>query len=254
MERWLLLRGLTRAAWHWQELPASLERRLGVEVVTLDLPGVGTERTRRAPWHLGRTVDDLRARWLALAPGGTWRVLGVSMGGMAALSWCASHPADFAAAVVVNTSARDLGLPWERFAFAGLPRVASALASTDPAHRERTVLALTVNDAARREAALTSFAEHARRAPVARRTFLAQMVAAGRFRAPARVEVPVLVLASTHDRLVSVSCSRRLAARLGAPLHEHPTAGHDLAFDDPAWLVARVAEWARGAAGITAAR
>lgn len=244
MARWLLLRGLTRAAWHWQELPALLSARLGVDVVTLDLPGVGSELARPAPWQLGRTVDDLRARWLTQSRGdGPWRVLGVSMGGMAALAWCAAHPGDFTGAVVVNTSARNLGRPWERFSFAVLHEVARALASSDPLTRERAILDLTVNDAARRGAALASFAEHARRSPVARRTFLAQMIAAGSFAAPRRLTVPVLVLASTNDRLVSVNCSRRLAARLGSPLHEHPWAGHDLAFDDPSWLVERVAGW-----------
>ena len=54
--------------------------------------------------------------------------------------------------------------------------------------------------------------------------------------------MPLTVLASNGDRLCSPIASRRLAARLGAPLHVHPTAGHDLPLDDPDWVIARMCE------------
>jgi pimeloyl-ACP methyl ester carboxylesterase len=207
---------------------------------------VGTEHQRRSPASLGAIVEDVRRRWLAHRGEGSWSILGVSMGGMAAMAWCERWPNELARVVLVNTSAANLGRPFERFSFAALPRVARALASSDAEVRERVVLELCSRVPHLREQHLARFLEPARRMPVRRHTFVAQLVAAARYRAPRSLAVPALILASTRDELVSVECSRRLAARLGAGCLEHPWAGHDLLLDDPAWALARIEEWVRG--------
>ena len=79
------------------------------------------------------------------------------------------------------------------------------------------------------------------------RNALRQAFAAARYRGPAgRVETPLLLLASRGDRLVDVACSRAMAATFGWPLREHASAGHDIALDDPGWVVSRIVEWSRG--------
>ena len=73
---------------------------------------------------------------------------------------------------------------------------------------------------------------------------LRQLLAAARFRAPARApQRPVLVLTSRGDRLVHTSCSEALARAWGSPLARHPGAGHDLPLDAPDWVVAQVRQW-----------
>jgi len=188
-------------------------------------------------------VDDLRARLAAERTGGAWSVLGVSLGGMVALSWCARFPGDFARAVVVNTSAADLSGPHERLhwrAYGDLVRAARSRAALE---RERMILELTVNDVAARAPTAVEWAAFVADAPVRRRTLVAQLLAAGRARSPATLPVPLLVLASFGDRLVAPACSWRLAARYGAELAVHPTAGHDLTRDAPEWVTSRVVEW-----------
>ena len=243
--RWLLLRGLTRAAWHWGDFPQRLQHKLNAkQVLCLDLPGIGDARGRRVTASVDAIANDLRQRWLELRGTGPWAVLGLSMGAMAAIAWAHRHPADFVGLVTINTSAANLAPPYRRFSFKTLPAVGAALLSSDPEKRERTVLALTVNDAGKRERALDSWTAYARRAPVARHLFLAQLWAAASYRVPATIAPPLLVLTSRADRLVDVRCSRQLAARLQAPLCEHASAGHDLPADDPEWVLDRIAEWA----------
>jgi predicted alpha/beta hydrolase family esterase len=95
-----------------------------------------------------------------------------------------------------------------------------------------------------RRQALPEWSALAQSYPVARRNALRQLAAAARFRAPGRPPaMPVLVLASTCDRLVDASCSRAVAKAWNADLIEHPRAGHDLALDDGPWLAATVASW-----------
>lgn len=77
-----------------------------------------------------------------------------------------------------------------------------------------------------------------------RRNLLRQLAAAARFRPdPRPPAVPTLLLAATHDRLVSVECSRAMARAWNVPLREHDDAGHDLPLDDPAWIVGQIAAW-----------
>ena len=75
---------------------------------------------------------------------------------------------------------------------------------------------------------------------MSRSTFARQLLAANRSRAPERLDVPVVILCADQDRLVDPSCSKRLAARLKADLRVHPWAGHDIATDDPDWLLQTV--------------
>jgi hypothetical protein len=63
------------------------------------------------------------------------------------------------------------------------------------------------------------------------------MASAGRWRAPARIEVPARFLVGLGDRLVHPDCSLALAARFAAPLACHPSAGHDLTTDACDWVV-----------------
>jgi pimeloyl-ACP methyl ester carboxylesterase len=81
---------------------------------------------------------------------------------------------------------------------------------------------------------------------VSRGNVLRQLVAAALYRAPdARPPVPILVLASRGDRLVDAACSVNLARRWNAPIALHPTAGHDLTFDEGPWVASQVQQWLR---------
>lgn len=241
--KWLLLRGLSREQRHWGSFPDTLATALGADVSCIDAPGFGTECERRSPFSLARITDDMRRRFDTIRGDDDWSVLGISLGGMVALNWCARFPTDFKRAVVVNTSAGNLSLPHDRFRLTGVPSLAtSRFRSTEAA--ERATLAVSVNrtdhdldELARRYA---GWYEERRPHP---RSLAAQVTAAMRFAAPSNVPVPLLVLASRGDRLVSYRCGQRIAARLNAPLRLHDTAGHDLALDDPDWICRQIMDW-----------
>jgi pimeloyl-ACP methyl ester carboxylesterase len=73
------------------------------------------------------------------------------------------------------------------------------------------------------------------------------LLAAARYRAPRQAPgLPILLLASQHDKLVDSRCSQALAAAWRCPLEMHPTAGHDLPLDDPHWVAQQVLGWMPG--------
>ncbi len=238
---WLLLRGLVRERRHWSTFPDQLAARTGGVVLCLDLPGVGTERGRPSPTSLGEIVQDLRARFVTDRGDATpWSLFAPSLGGMIALTWAEAHPEDFAGVAVCNTSTRDLGGLFDRFSPEALRTVLTSLGAMvfapDVYAREARILALVSNtDQGRAHA--QAFTDYALEAPIGPNVLVRQLWAASRARAPQSLAVPLHVLCSEGDRLCHPKVSRALAARLGARLSVHPTAGHDLPLDDTEWVI-----------------
>jgi pimeloyl-ACP methyl ester carboxylesterase len=243
MANWLLLRGLTREQRHWGRFPDTLSQKLGTKVLTLDAPGFGTEAGRRSPRTLAAITDDVRDRFGRLRGDAEWSILGISLGGMITLDWCARHPDDFARAVVINSSASNAASFRQRFN----PRatlMVLGMPVRSPESIEREILAISSNRFAGDDDLVRSWAswrtEH--RPSVA--SILAQVGAGVSFRMADAIDVPVLVLSSKGDRLVSYRCSEGIADRLGASIRTHDeTAGHDLTLDDPDWVCDQVAAW-----------
>ncbi len=246
---WLLLRGLARERRHWYDFPSCFKERLGVKrVELLDVAGVGTECARAPRPSAQWLARDLARRVEALEPpdSGAWSVLGVSLGGMLALELCRLMPKQVLHAIVINASSR-ISFPHQRMR----PRAASALARIallpPGTGREEAVLALTAHlSTAARRAHAERAASFARDAPMRSWAVTCQLVAALRFTPPRPrdVRARLLFLCSRRDALVAPSCSWALAARYSAECQEHPWAGHDLALDDPNWLMARVSQFA----------
>jgi pimeloyl-ACP methyl ester carboxylesterase len=246
--RWLLLRGLAREQRHWGRFRAALEAGLpGARIHCLDLPGAGTEHSRKSPAAIRAIAEDLRSRWLALPGEGPWGLCAVSLGGMVAMEWCGAHPADFDALVLVNTSAANLSVPWRRMRLRVLPQVLRALVEQDRAAREERILGITTRMRADLPALAREWAGYFAERPMSRWNVLRQLTAASRFRAPSALRPRTLVLSGAQDPFTDPGCPKRLAAHFGAELRVHPRAGHDLATDDPDWLAAEVARFSESA-------
>lgn len=248
MSTWVLLRGLARDSRHWESFPLRLGDALPEcsRVVALDLPGNGGRQSQSSPSTVGAMVEAYRAQLRALGVGEPVNVLGLSLGAMVAVEWAVRHPAELASVVWVNGSAGGLSSPRQRM----LPAAAWQLlaSATTPNHlaRESRIAAACTNVS---DVALASrrWAAHASQARTSTVNALRQVVAAVRWRLPAeRPRVPILVLASVQDRLVSVECSVAIARHWGLPMLLHATAGHEIAMDDPAWLVRQCTRWTGG--------
>jgi pimeloyl-ACP methyl ester carboxylesterase len=246
--RVLMLRGLAREKRHWGTFPRMFAERLGAQVHTLDLAGFGTESARLSPTSIQAITDDTRARFLAERPpgDGPWMLLAISLGGMVALDWAARFPADFNRVVVINTSSA-LSSPFRRFRPGNYPRIVRAITATDALDRERSILKITVNRTdLDREAIAREWAAWAQERRPQHASFARQLYAATRSKLPKKIEIPVLVLASTADRLVSYRCSERIARALDAKLALHHAGGHDLSIDAPEWLCDESARFIQG--------
>lgn len=246
---WVLLRGLTREAGHWGPLPALLAERLpGTRILALDLPGAGERHAMRSPTSIRTTMEDCRAQLQAL---GVTRchLLAMSLGAMVAVEWAHRHPHEIASAVLVNTSLSPFSAWHQRLRPRHYPALLGVLWPWRDAHaREAVVLRLTSRrrfTAAQKMAVIDAWVALRERHPVSTTNALRQLLAAARYRAPVQAPgVPLRVLVGRGDVLVDPGCSRRLAQAWRLPIAEHPTAGHDLALDDPDWVATQVEIWA----------
>lgn len=245
MTGWVLVKGMKQDQRHWLGFDRMFADKLGTEVLCLDLPGAGTESHRLPPASVDGMADDLRTRWLNKTGGkGDWGIMGLSLGGMAALSWASRYPTDFGRVVVGNTSTKDAGGPHERLQWRRWPHVVRSLTMRDDTAREELVLSMVTSlEGARRREMAAVYARFQAERPFRRRAFVRQLLAGRGFRTPAPLSVPVLVLNGRGDRFVHPRCSERLAGQLQATLIRHPTAGHDLSVEAPDWIIDTVRTW-----------
>jgi pimeloyl-ACP methyl ester carboxylesterase len=248
MSSWVLLRGWAREARHWGDFPAQFGTAIpGAQLVALDLPGSGRFWAQRSPWSIAAMVEESRQALRAQGAQPPYHLLGLSLGAMVSVEWASRHSAEVAACVLLNTSLRPFSAFHERLRprhYATLLRI--ALLEGDAREREATILRMTSAASAPRTDVIAAWARFAKEQPVSRGNVLRQLVAAALYRAPdARPPVPILVLASRGDRLVDAACSVNLARRWNAPIALHPTAGHDLTFDEGPWVASQVQQWLR---------
>lgn len=244
--KWLLLRGLSREQRHWGEFSPKLDKATD-GVLCLDLPGVGTEHQRPAPFTIGGNTEDLRERFLSRVDvtKENWGILGISLGGMIALDWVYRYPYDFKKIVVINSSSKDTGPVWQRLTAYAYYQMAKITAAKDSFQREKECMKMVSNVHVNNEEMIREFAKYRDEFPMAASTSIKQLAAASQFMLPPKIKIPALILASLKDNMVDVRCSKLMAERLNAQIKFHPTAGHDLPLDDPDWCVERIVEFQR---------
>lgn len=238
MATWILLRGLTRESGHWGSfLPLFQQAWPDAVVLPLDLPGSGTLHDQASPWSVQAVAQHCRKQLAAMGVKPPFCVLALSMGGMVSVAWAHAHPEEISCQVLVNTSMRPFSRFYQRLQPHNLTTVARLLLSAADAQAwEHAIWRMTSRLS---DPGVTNDWVRLRQShPVTPINVLRQLWAASRFTAPSRPpETPTLLLASTHDSLVSVQCSRSIARHWHWPLAEHPSAGHDLPLDDGPWVL-----------------
>lgn len=245
MSTWIFLRGLMRESRHWGDFPALFRQWLHPDnIVLADLPGNGGLHRMASPSRVEHMVDHYRSVVTGMGITPPYRLLGLSMGAMIAVSWAHRFPSEVDACVLLNTSLRPFSPFYHRLNWRNYPALCRLLWSPDSGERERLILRLTSARPELRHRIAGSWIAYQRQYPVSRRNGVLQLTAAARFWAPAnRPDVPVLVLASKGDRLVNPHCSMRLAQEWKTDLAIHPDAGHDLPLDDGPWVAQQVQAW-----------
>jgi len=238
-----LLRGLARETRHWGIFTSILEQsNSSFQVIPLEIPGTGYLRTKKAPIRVKEYVQVIRSQYLRHASKHHYNIIvGMSFGGMIATSWAAIHPQDFQAAVLINTSCNDSAL-LKRISPQGVVQLLLAALCPGNYGKEKRIAQLICNLADTNKVA-KEWASIRKKSPVSPMQAFRQLYSAAKFCLPPGVEIPILLLSSKKDRLVSPQCSEDISLRIPSKLIYHTLAGHDIPTDDPQWCVSTIKKW-----------
>ena len=172
-------------------------------------------------------------------------LLAMSLGAMVATEWSYRGTGEVSGSVLINSSLGKFSPFYRRMRPRNyLPLLRLVLLVRNPADAERIILQLTSNQAAQQMQVIDDWVEARIKHPVSRTNALRQVVAALRYRIRSGPpDIQVLILCSKQDALVHVSCSLAIASRWKCAVQLHPMAGHDLALDDPNWVIEKVQQW-----------
>jgi pimeloyl-ACP methyl ester carboxylesterase len=243
---WVFLRGLTREAAHWGDFPQVFQQAMPqARIHLIDLPGNGRRHLDTSPTSVTGMVQACREALVREHIDAPVHLLAMSLGAMVAMQWAHEAPDEVVAGVLINTSVRPFSPFHHRLQPSNYPTLLRlALSGAAPLDIEGAVLRMTSHQPGQHDRALQAWVDARTQRPVSARNALRQILAAATYRAPAQtLRVPLLLLASERDRLVSTQCSRALAEAWGCPIHLHPQAGHDLPLDDPQWVAQAVRNW-----------
>lgn len=238
--QWILLRGLGREQQHSQQFVEQLRKANSeYEVVTIDLPGAGRFHRVSSPMTIRGIAEFVHSQLPEGRPEKR-SLVAVSLGGMVAMELIQLYPDQYDSCVVINTSFRNLSTIGQRLQMEAFWYLLKAGLASSLESREKEVLSLVSNNPRRYEW-LSSWTEIARQRPVSPLNFLKQLLAAAFYDLPLqKPTVPLFVLTSEADRMVSSECSKKLAEHWQLPLAVHNTGGHELYIDDPEWVIQKL--------------
>lgn len=236
-KRWVFLRGLARERRHWGDFVDVFQARFpGTEIHAIDLPGIGEFRNIESPTSMTGITEFVRTEARKQMPDGKFAVLALSLGGMVAMEWMNTFADDLESVVLINSSAKDSRF-YHRLRYQVWSDFVAVLTTTNLREREKKLIDIIINSEEGKAKAFPLWAKIAVEQPVKFSTFAKQLLAASRFSGiKNNSRVPVLVLNSLGDRLVDPGCSEALHQKFQWRLERHPWAGHDLTWDDAAWV------------------
>lgn len=240
-----LIRGLIREKGHWGAFLDELHHAYPkARITAIDIPGAGDYFQEESPLSITRMVELMRQDYLrSKNENEEAYLIAISLGGMISLEWLRHHPDDFKQAVFINTSFGGISPVHQRLlpgALCYLFKVPLLKGREKEAH----ILKLVSNHQEVFNSTLDLWDEIQQKRPVSIKNTIRQLLAAARFNGRNFTPpLPILLLGSTSDRMVSINCSRAIQERWNLPLKEHPTAGHDLTADDPAWVKNQILEF-----------
>ncbi len=233
MTNWVFLRGLGREHRHWQQF---INKFKTDKCVGLDLPGTGEHLNADTPWTISKNVEFAQSKTQDLK--GPINLVAISFGAMVALGW-ASLDSRINKVFLINSSS-SLSPFYERLKPENYKALLQGLLFKSLPQREEMILNMVSNLNPVPDETLQDWISIQETATVPIVSLIKQLVAASRFQPPPKLSCDGLILSSKNDRFVDCKCSERLAEYLAWPLHSHPSAGHDLPLDDPAWLINRI--------------
>lgn len=247
---WILLRGLVREQRHWGKFPDILQACLpDDEIVLFDFAGNGKRNKEKSAITIADMTNDVRSYLSSHSKKQPVYIIALSLGAMVAVDWMSRYPDECAGAVLISTSLRGLNPFYQRLLPSNYSTIfRSLIFPEDIYQKESRVLKLVsnivANDSIKSGVIVSHWVYYAKQNPVSATNGLRQLIAATHFDVPTSCpDVPMLLLRSMADHMVSPECSTTLARHWHLPIETHDTAGHDIPLDAAEWVCEKIVKW-----------
>lgn len=240
----VFLRGLLREQQHWGQFQTlAISAFADRTCLFFDIAGNGQFYQQRS----ASSISEMRQQIAAQLPKHITRfdVVALSMGGMIALDWAKHEPA-ITSITLINCSLKNFSPCYRRLRWQNWLTLLGFFCLSR-AKKEQTIFKLTSNLSLqlvdnymyqmKKSAIIQHWLQIAKQHPVTANNAFKQLLAAARFRLTEKPQQTIHIIASHKDKLVSAQCSADIAKAWQLNVHRHAWAGHDLALDDPAWLL-----------------
>ena len=238
-----LITGMMRSMTNWKTTIEILKNKFpDFEVIPLDVPGMGIHHALKSPLSINANVEFLKKRFDA-NKGDLNVMLGFSLGGMITSKWTELYPEDVHGAILVNTSFTHLQNPLLRMKLKIIPKMIIAMFSQSIL-REKLLYRAICNNIENKSNIIEDWYQDQKKYPVKTLNIIRQFIAGLTFRSiNLELDLPILVIRSPNDHLVSSTCSINIANNYEAEIVHHETAGHDILNDDPNWVATEIDSW-----------
>lgn len=244
MSTWVLLRGLMRDHRHWHGFDQRL-RDKGLFVLTPDLAGNGSLVAKTSPTNIQDYAAEVwrqieaslaLARRPSLASQPIYLV-GLSMGGMLAMTMAQQHPERIAHVFILNSSAANLSGWYARFNIFNVIKAFICRKRGEKLNAiEATIVRLTSYRHGRDYQLILQWSQFRRQQQPSIYNACRQLWAAFRYQSPTELASPVTIICGDRDALVSIQSNQALARHFNCELMVLAYCGHDIALDAPAKL------------------
>lgn len=240
----VLLRGLARWSDHWLGFDEALASH-GYKVIAIDNRGFGRSASLSVKnLNIAQMAEDVAGVITKEAPAGA-HVVGVSLGGMIAICLASLKPQLVRSLMIVNSSVASSRL--SRISRRALLSVGSLLIRSNKGHAKLANTLMGKETPPSRKAELAEgWKKIDFNAVVKLRQLWSQLMAARKFSGHiemAAIRCPVSVIKGGADAFVDPQNSDFIQKSIrGAQLIVHPSAGHEIVFEDPEWMTKKIME------------
>lgn len=247
--KWIVLRGLGRGFGHWGSFQAKIKQQFSNdEFYFLDLPGNGLLNHETSPTNMADYVPAMIRQLNATAfekTKGPVYGIGLSLGGMIITEWACQQPDFFTKIFLINTSSAGISKPWQRMSWLVVRNAGKQLFAKTIEDRELNSLLVTTGltpEKIKKDFGIDyqSNIQFSKDHPISSKNIFRQMAAAVKYVFPSKIKTPAVIINGAGDRFVDPECSIEISQQWKAPLLTHPTAGHDIAFEDSDWLIEKI--------------
>jgi pimeloyl-ACP methyl ester carboxylesterase len=248
MRNWILIRGLARGQGHWGGFDEKLKKAFPQDKIHyVDIPGNGHLKDIPTPLRVSAFIPIMEKQLQEQNFNPAYPTYGysLSLGSMAMVEWAKQKPNFFEKIYISNTSAANFSNIFHRLSIKAMALGLRMRLMTSQEEKEMASLQVTTSLSKEKilsdyKDAYDSMLKYSLTNSAHPKNILRQLLAASVYHFPEKPPTEVVLMSGMNDAFVSQRCSKDIENKWHCKHVIHPSAGHDITFEFPDWVIAQI--------------